>query len=643
MTDSSLWNKGDLILLNDGYYELTVPINNGAAGEVWQTVRKGESEPLAIKLTKVTNDTELNHLLSEFNFLDRMNKDQKKYFVPIYDKGVSDGNPCIVMKLMVNSADKLAPFTHTEKREFIQFGHDISQALNIMHQLGFMHCDLKPSNILTDGHCFYLSDFGCSIKQSENTHLHTFGTFGWMAPEQALKQKTGDNTYQYLLSKSADIYAFGLNLFYMLTGSLPGASKNLGELAKATTPLTLDSSSYRAVLSAEEQRLLASICADLYGTSNANFKKKQSEQTFLSPLEGEFAQSEPALDEQLFNCINHCIQHNPTERPTDIEQLTRLFEKLANSCDYVIHAPTLSKTEKTKPSGATNISRITPMFTRKRILTASATALSLITVSSGVYFFNKASVTTPVPVITTAPEPKLDPKDNSLNSLPTYTLSLPINAPNPGAVIPEQKKKPNSTLVFSKYEVSNKEYTEFAKATDRAIPAGEDDEPVSLISAFDAIEYAKWLSAKTNTKLRLPTRDEWLKAAGKETNYIKKKNVVLSNGSPIANLADLSFKGTSSSKFLKYYDGFAKKSPVGSFAPVNGLFDMLGNVSEWTLECAEQQKVTSIFDFKASGCQSYAMGGNWLTGSNFTLEKGLLVRPNNKIVTIGFRLVEDKN
>jgi serine/threonine protein kinase len=109
----------------------------------------------------------------------------------------------------------------------IHYLAQIADALDYAHQQGVVHRDIKPSNMLLDqrGNLF-LADFGIArilqplqtpgAPTSSPTTLtatgQIVGTPQYMAPEQVNGQKVGP---------AADIYALGVVLYQMVTGSLP--------------------------------------------------------------------------------------------------------------------------------------------------------------------------------------------------------------------------------------------------------------------------------------------------------------------------------------------------------------------------------------------------------------------------------------
>jgi serine/threonine protein kinase len=148
------------------------------------------------------------------------------------------------------------------------------------------------------------------------------------------------------------------------------------------------------------------------------------------------------------------------------------------------------------------------------------------------------------------------------------------------------------------------------------------DHPVVCVSWGDAEAYAKWLSARTGQRYRLPTAAEWRAVAQGATKAAPCR----------ANLADSRFNASFRERdALTCDDGYATTAPVRRFeATATGVYDMGGNVREWVSDCAEN-------------CREHlAFGSAWLSTSDQTdvLQSksfGLDVAAN----TLGFRLVRD--
>lgn len=151
-------------------------------------------------------------------------------------------------------------------------------------------------------------------------------------------------------------------------------------------------------------------------------------------------------------------------------------------------------------------------------------------------------------------------------------------------------------FAIARYEVTFAEYDKFAEATDREKPDdqdwGRDNRPVINISWEDATAYAEWLSEETGQKYSLPTEAQWQYAAGTTSQE---------DICPYANVKDCS-------------DDYDYTAPVGHFEPNKfGLFDMSGNVSEWT--CSDENNSKACVGEKPSN-PVIILGDSWDTQQN---------------------------
>ena len=116
-------------------------------------------------------------------------------------------------------------------RDAVQILRELAGALAFAHSHGIIHRDVKPENVLLSGGHAVLADFGIAsaLQRATLTQRLTAtgqgpGTPGYMAPEQ-FKDPTS-------VDVRADIYAFGVVLFEMITGKLPFAGRSLDELER---------------------------------------------------------------------------------------------------------------------------------------------------------------------------------------------------------------------------------------------------------------------------------------------------------------------------------------------------------------------------------------------------------------------------
>ncbi len=124
--------------------------------------------------------------------------------------------------------------------------------------------------------------------------------------------------------------------------------------------------------------------------------------------------------------------------------------------------------------------------------------------------------------------------------------------------------------------------------------AGLDDHPVVQVAHEDATAFAEWAGEA------LPTEAEWEYAArgGHEDRAFVWGDEPTPNGEFLANF----FQGNFPWRNTKA-DGFERTSPVGSFPPNDyGLYDMAGNVWEWTDDWYVEQRLADRGDTDDRPC-----------------------------------------
>jgi formylglycine-generating enzyme required for sulfatase activity len=156
--------------------------------------------------------------------------------------------------------------------------------------------------------------------------------------------------------------------------------------------------------------------------------------------------------------------------------------------------------------------------------------------------------------------------------------------------------------------------------------------PVVCVSFADAEAYTAWLSQRTGQAYRLPTDDEWEFAARGQTEedyyWWDGPGVICDH----ANLADVTLEAQSGHEGVVCDDGYAHTSPVGRYPPNPfGLYDMAGNVAQWTSTC--------VFD--DCGFRS-TRGGAWSSDpADLRVTEGPGFEIDRRTNDIGFRIARD--
>jgi serine/threonine protein kinase/tetratricopeptide (TPR) repeat protein len=204
-----------------GNYQILEELGRGGIGVVYRARQRHSRRIMALKrilsyhadshdtLTRFRREAQAAASLDHPNIL------------PIYEVGESEeGLPFFSMKFAGGgSLLEAAPALRSEPRRAVALVAKVARAVQYAHGQGILHRDLKPGNILLDGHGEPLvSDFGlakCLDTMSNLTRtLTTFGAPGYIAPEQ-VSGPAGK------LTPAADIYSLGAILFDLLTDRPP--------------------------------------------------------------------------------------------------------------------------------------------------------------------------------------------------------------------------------------------------------------------------------------------------------------------------------------------------------------------------------------------------------------------------------------
>jgi eukaryotic-like serine/threonine-protein kinase len=219
-----------------GKYTLERELARGGMGAIWVAFDAQLRRRVALKLMSP------DHLASS-SARSRFEREamaiaqlQSPHVVQIFDYGVDDGAPYIVMELLDGEdlQERLGRVVRMPIATVASMLTQAAKALGAAHGAGIVHRDIKPANIFLSRHdtdeVVKVLDFGVAALMSgaPTGDLHVtraggvVGTPHYMAPEQVRGSKGVD--YR------ADLWSLGVVAYRSLTGRLPFDAEAFGEL-----------------------------------------------------------------------------------------------------------------------------------------------------------------------------------------------------------------------------------------------------------------------------------------------------------------------------------------------------------------------------------------------------------------------------
>jgi serine/threonine protein kinase len=171
---------------------------------------------VALKIPKATLDPKSlkkaqQYLLNESSILSRLK--QTPYIATFVDH--SPTLPALATRLV--HGPSLEQRVYDERRlsvfEVVSIGINVCGALTLLHEIGHIHKDVKPANIVLEAnHNAVLIDFGLA-EIPDPSELRSNGTPYYIAPEVYLRQEVPD--------ARADVFSLAAVLFHALAGQPP--------------------------------------------------------------------------------------------------------------------------------------------------------------------------------------------------------------------------------------------------------------------------------------------------------------------------------------------------------------------------------------------------------------------------------------
>lgn len=192
---------------------------SGGTSMVYLAESERAGDLVVLKVVRDAPETGDQHMqfsrfLQEYELISKI---RHPNVVRIYDLGIADDHAYIAMEYFPRGDLRGRVAKSIEPRQALQYLSQMASALQVVHEVGVLHRDLKPGNIMerADG-SLALIDFGLAKHTEVSVEMtaagEIFGTPYYMSPEQGHGQS---------LDERSDLYSLGVIFYEMLTGKKP--------------------------------------------------------------------------------------------------------------------------------------------------------------------------------------------------------------------------------------------------------------------------------------------------------------------------------------------------------------------------------------------------------------------------------------
>ena len=219
-------------LMDDGHlrYQLVERFDDGSSGDVYKAIDRKLCEPdepvfVAIKILPPADAPARKHVAREEAVKARQISDEN--VVGVLDYGITDEGERYIVHVYIAGGNLRSWMNNNpmprDVKKVVSLTTQIARGVQAAHEVGLIHCDIKPSNImLTVDEQPKVADFGIAVRTRDGRRHSTaksdrvpIGNLAYISPEQF--HLAGDMP----LTVRSDVYSIGGMLYDLLTGVLP--------------------------------------------------------------------------------------------------------------------------------------------------------------------------------------------------------------------------------------------------------------------------------------------------------------------------------------------------------------------------------------------------------------------------------------
>lgn len=628
-------------------YRVVRELGRGGMGAVYEAIDQRVSCVVALKETLVGKDFE-----REAALLANLRHPGLPKVMDYFKEG--DGEFLVMEFIPGHDLAELLGLRGAPFPEFqmLQWADELLKLLEYLHSRHppIIHRDIKPSNlkVTKDGELFLL-DFGLAKGAAGQmpTLMSDKSVHGYTPVYSPLEQIHGRGT-----DPRSDLYAFGATLYHLLTAQppvdaptryatiedeQPDPLRPPHELNSQISPAVSDVIMQTMSISRRHRPTSASeLRAAFAEADSARAARERMQQAETQRLEEERAAKEAKdkaaeAEKREAQRREERRQYIPPTRPPEEKPKPAQNPPTIPAPFVPQPSPQPITTEANRAEQTQPPYDSVPDKPNRRWVLAATIVVAVVIISGIVFASIYMRQSTPQPNAAAQPVSEIPKPAASIPSAPTGMVYVPVGEFMMGRDDGDEYERPAHKVTLKPFfidvdEVTNEDYMKFIRATGRTPPKDiiklKPRLPVVEVTWDDATAYARWAGK------RLPTEEEWEFAArGTDERRYPWGNDWKEG---MANTA------TSGMNIWAEVGTYPGKSPFG-------LFDMSGNVWEWTASQLKPYPGGSLSNKPTSDLR-VIRGGAYDSDQNTattTYRRGYPARGNYDYAKTGFRCAKD--